>query len=196
VNPALLNERNTGFTPSSGPPTPQASNRVEPTAPPPMSGGGGGLSALLGGADHDAEVAALRRRIEALQTELRGFRAGKGGPDSARRIVELELLVTSTEAERDAFRAKAEHASTAPGELGNGAGMGGAAMGAAVAETASSLNDVLSSMRIEVMAAEGALDQYAQTLPRASYELIRQSLKDAAAHCDEARTILRKLRDK
>jgi hypothetical protein len=32
-------------------------------------------------------------------------------------------------------------------------------------------------------------------MPRASYELIRQSLKEAASRCDEARELLRKLRE-
>ena len=45
------------------------------------------------------------------------------------------------------------------------------------------------------MAAEGEFEQYAHNIPRASFELIRQSLKDAAAHCDEARDMLRKLRE-
>ena len=45
------------------------------------------------------------------------------------------------------------------------------------------------------MAAEGEFEQYAQNLPRASFELIRQSLKDGASHCDEARDLLRKLRE-
>ena len=42
-----------------------------------------------------------------------------------------------------------------------------------------------------------AADRYAraQNIPRASFELIRQSLKDGAAHCDEAREMLRKLRE-
>jgi hypothetical protein len=45
------------------------------------------------------------------------------------------------------------------------------------------------------MAAEGEFEQYAQNIPRASFELIRQSLKDGAGHCDEARELLRKLRE-
>jgi predicted nucleic acid-binding Zn-ribbon protein len=66
---------------------------------------------------------------------------------------------------------------------------------ALTAETSASLNDLLSSLRIEVMAAEGEFEQYAHNIPRASFELIRQSLKDAAGHCDEARELLRKLRE-
>src|SRR5690606_41754369 len=66
---------------------------------------------------------------------------------------------------------------------------------AMTAEAAASLNDLLSSLRIEVMAAEGEFDQYAQTIPRPSFELIRQSLRNAATFCDEARELLRKLRE-
>jgi hypothetical protein len=66
---------------------------------------------------------------------------------------------------------------------------------ALTAETSASLNDLLSSLRIEVMAAEGEFEQYAHNIPRASFELIRQSMKDAATHCDEARDLLRKLRE-
>jgi hypothetical protein len=65
----------------------------------------------------------------------------------------------------------------------------------ATAEASASLNDLLSSLRIEVMAAEGEFEQYSNNIPRASFELIRQSLKDAASHCDEARELLRKLRE-
>jgi hypothetical protein len=45
------------------------------------------------------------------------------------------------------------------------------------------------------MAAEGEFEQYSHQIPRASFELIRQSLKDGAGHCDEARELLRKLRE-
>jgi hypothetical protein len=58
-----------------------------------------------------------------------------------------------------------------------------------------SLNDVLSSLRIEVMAAEGEFDQYSHQLPRASFELIRQSMKNAADFADQARELLRSLRE-
>ena len=66
---------------------------------------------------------------------------------------------------------------------------------AATAEASASLNDLLSSLRIEVMAAEGEFEQFAHQLPRASFELIRQSLKEAANHCDACREMLRKLRE-
>ncbi len=183
-------------TAPSPPPQP-VSRPNEATTPPPMLGSG--LGALVGGdgldARHDAEVSALRRRVEQLQTELRVYRANKIGQDAARKMEQLERELSSVEVERDGLKQRLEHASA-----GDGANTGGPVKRAldfagTAAETAAALNDVLSSMRIEVMAAEGSLDQYAQSLPRASYELIRQSLRDAAGHCDEARTILRKLRE-
>ena len=125
-------------------------------------------------------------------TELRVYRANKVGHDGARRMEELEGEVSRLEVERDSLKNRGAAAATAPD---NAKLKQALELAATTAETAASLNDVLSSLRIEVMAAEGALDQYAQALPRASYDLIRQSLRDAAGHCDEARDILRKLRD-
>jgi hypothetical protein len=45
------------------------------------------------------------------------------------------------------------------------------------------------------MAAEGEFDQYSHTIPRASFELIRQSLRESATHVDGARDLLRQLRE-
>ena len=68
----------------------------------------------------------------------------------------------------------------------------------AIAQTAneivSGLNDVLSNLRINVMAAEGEFDQYANVIPRASFELIREALRSSAADMETARELLRKLR--
>jgi predicted component of type VI protein secretion system len=163
---------------------------ADATAPPPMHASG--LGALVEGGEADAEIRVLRRRIEQLQTELRVYRANKVGHDGARRMEELEGEVSRLEVERDNLKNRGAAAATAPD---NAKLKQALELAATTAETAASLNDVLSSLRIEVMAAEGALDQYAQALPRASYDLIRQSLRDAAGHCDEARDILRKLRD-
>ena len=54
---------------------------------------------------------------------------------------------------------------------------------------------MLSSLRIEVMAAEGEFEQFSHTIPRASFELIRQSMKEAASNVDQARDLLRQLRE-
>lgn len=56
-----------------------------------------------------------------------------------------------------------------------------------------SLNDLLSSLRIEVMAAEGELEQYASTTPRENFERMLQALRESMRYCDEARELRRKL---
>jgi hypothetical protein len=192
VNPQLAQQQAASFPATA--PAPALPRNEELTTPPPSPFGGGGGGGGLGGlGDHDPEVHALRRRIEQLQTELRVYRANKVGHDAARRMEQLEQELSAAEADRDGLKARLGQVST--GENAQGPVNRAIGLATSTAETAASLNDVLSAMRIEVMAAEGALDQYAQALPRASYELIRQSLRDAAGHCDEARTILRKLRE-
>ena len=146
--------------------------------------------------ESDAEIRVLRRRVEQLQTELRMYRANKFNQDTVRRMEDLENDLSMIEIERDNLKTRldrAEHMLQA--EAGSIKVKRALEIASLTAETASSLNDLLSSMRIEVMAAEGEFEQYAQNIPRASFELIRQSLKDAAGRCDEAREMLRKLRE-
>ena len=173
INPSAMN-------PAVGqPPTPQ---------PPPPS--------IAGPSEADVEIRVLRRRVEQLQTELRVYRANKFNQDTARRMEDLENDLSMMEIERDNLKARMERAE-------HQVNMDAASVkvrraleiAAATAETSASLNDLLSSLRIEVMAAEGEFEQFSQGIPRASYELIRQSLKDAASHCDAARELLRKLRE-
>jgi hypothetical protein len=144
----------------------------------------------------DVEIRVLRRRVEQLQTELRVYRAQKFNQDTARRMEDLENDLSMMEIERDNLRNRIDKAER---ELKLEAGSikvkRALEIAALTAETAASLNDLLSSLRIEVMAAEGEFEQFAHNLPRASFELIRQSIKDAAMHCDEARELLRKLRE-
>ena len=45
------------------------------------------------------------------------------------------------------------------------------------------------------MAAEGEFEQFSHTIPRASFELIRQSMKEASGAIDQARDLLRQLRE-
>jgi hypothetical protein len=143
----------------------------------------------------DVEIRVLRRRIEQLQTELRVYRSQKFNQDSARRMEDLENDLSMMEIERDGLKERLEGVERdMVREAGSVKVQRALEIAAMTADAAASLNDLLSSLRIEVMAAEGEFDQYAQHLPRASFELIRQSLKDAAAHCDEAREMLRKLR--
>jgi predicted component of type VI protein secretion system len=149
-----------------------------------------------GPSEADVEIRVLRRRVEQLQTELRVYRANKFNQESARRMEDLESDLSMIEIERDNLKQRLERAEQQlTAEAGSVKVKRAVEIAAATAETAASLNDLLSSLRIEVMAAEGEFEQYAHTMPRASFDLIRQSMKDAASHCDEARELLRKLRE-
>lgn len=146
--------------------------------------------------ESDVEIRVLRRRVEQLQTELRVYRAQKFNQENARRMEDLENDLSMMEIERDSLKNRLEQAErTIATEAGSVKVKRALEIAAMTAETAASLNDLLSSLRIEVMAAEGEFEQFAHQLPRASFELIRQSLRDAAGHCDEARELLRKLRE-
>lgn len=153
-------------------------------------------AAGLGPSESDAEIRVLRRRVEQLQTELRVYRTNKFNQDTARRMEDLENDLSMVEIERDNLKGRLERAEQQLSlEAGSLKVKRALEIAALTAETSASLNDLLSSLRIEVMAAEGEFEQYAQNLPRASFELIRQSLRDAAGHCDQARDLLRKLRE-
>jgi len=171
-------------------PTPQANAQPAP---------GAAMAAIApsaGSGEADVEIRVLRRRVEQLQTELRVYRAQKFNQDTARRMEDLENDLSMMEIERDNLKNRLDGAERSLQlEAGSVKVKRALEIAAMTAETAASLNDLLSSLRIEVMAAEGEFEQYAHQLPRASFELIRQSLKDAAGHCDEARELLRKLRE-
>ena len=178
-------------TPHSQPPIipssiPMPAGPVQPPMPQPGPGA----------AEAEAEIRVLRRRVEQLQTELRMYRANKFNNDTVRRMEDLENDLSMMEIERDNLKMRLERAEQMiAAETGSKQVKRALEIAAMTAEAASALNDLLSSLRIEVMAAEGEFEQYAQNLPRASFELIRQSLKDAAGRCDEAREMLRKLRE-
>ena len=173
---------------------------INPSAQVPAQQQPGAAMAALGGApqtsESDVEIRVLRRRVEQLQTELRIYRSQKFKEDNVRRMEDLENDLSMMEIERDNLKNRLDKAETSlKVEAGSVKVKRALEIAAMTAEAAASLNDLLSSLRIEVMAAEGEFDQFAHQLPRASFELIRQSLKDAAAHCDEARDMLRKLRE-
>lgn len=149
-----------------------------------------------GPSESDAEIRVLRRRVEQLQTELRVYRTNKFNQDTARRMEDLENDLSMVEIERDNLKSRMERAEQQLSlEAGSLKVKRALEIAAATAETSAQLNDLLSSLRIEVMAAEGEFEQYAHQMPRASFELIRQSMRDAAGHCDQARELLRKLRE-
>ncbi len=144
----------------------------------------------------DAEIRVLRRRVEQLQTELRIYRSGRFNQETARRMEDLENDLSMVEIERDNLKSKLSRAEEQMAlEAGSVKVKRALEITAMAAETSSNLNDLLSSLRIEVMAAEGEFEQFSHQIPRASFELIRQSLKDSAGRCDEARDLLRKLRE-
>jgi hypothetical protein len=174
----------TGHVAAIMPSAAQVAVAPTPPAPPPQSN------------EADAEIRVLRRRVEQLQTELRMYRSNKFNPDTVRRMEDLENDLSMIEIERDNLKSRLERAEQMlAAEAGSAQVKRALEIAAMTAEAAAALNDLLSSLRIEVMAAEGEFEQYAQNIPRASFELIRQSLKDAAGRCDEAREMLRKLRE-
>ncbi|HEX4419554.1 MAG TPA: FHA domain-containing protein [Kofleriaceae bacterium] len=166
---------------------PQPVVAPQPVSSPPIS---------AGPSESDVEIRVLRRRVEQLQTELRVYRTNKFNQDTARRMEDLENDLSMIEIERDNLKNKLDRAEQQLTlEAGSIKVRRALEIAAATADTSAQLNDLLSSLRIEVMAAEGEFEQYAQNIPRASFELIRQSLKDGQQHCDEAREMLRKLRE-
>lgn len=178
---------------------PNASQSFPSADPHSGSAGGGGQSQpgpAQQTAEADAEIRVLRRRVEQLQTELRIYRSGRFNQETARRMEDLENDLSMVEIERDNLKSKLARAEEQMAlEAGSVKVKRALEITALTAETSSNLNDLLSSLRIEVMAAEGEFEQFSHQIPRASFELIRQSLKDSAGRCDEARDLLRRLRE-
>lgn len=146
--------------------------------------------------ESEEEVRRMRRRVEQLQSELRVYRSGKVGAEKARRMEDLEAEVGNLETERDRMRDRVkELEETVSREAGSVKVQKAVEIRGKATEIVTALNDCLSSLRIEVMAAEGEFEQFSHTIPRASFELIRQSMKEAAGAVDQARDLLRQLRE-
>ncbi len=144
----------------------------------------------------DEEIRRLRRRLEQLQAELRVYRGGKVGAEKARKMEDVENDMAMMEVEVEKLRNRTKELEEQISREGGSVKVQQAvAIRGKATEIVTALNDVLSSLRIEVMAAEGEFDQYSHTIPRASFELIRQSMKEAASNVDQARDLLRQLRD-
>jgi hypothetical protein len=178
--------------PLSAPP----SHAPPPMSPPPSSqpaaSAGGGAKP----GEADEEIRRLRRRLEQLQAELRVYRGGKVGAEKARKMEDLENDMAMMEVEVEKLRNRSKELEDQIAREGGSVKVRQAVeIRGKAAEIVTSLNDVLSSLRIEVMAAEGEFDQYSHTIPRASFELIRQSMKEAATNVDQARDLLRQLRE-
>jgi hypothetical protein len=164
-----------------------AAQLVEPIQAPPSS------SAL---GEAEAEVRQLRRRLEQLQTELRVFRQNKFSVEHARKLEDLENDLAMVEIERDQLKQRMKFLEdTLSREAGSIKVKRALEIAQRSAETSASLVDLLSSIRIEVMAAEAEFEQYAHALPRSSFEMIRQSLREASANSDKARELLKALRE-
>lgn len=161
----------------------------------PMSGSGSAPMSAQGG-ESEEEVRRMRRRLEQVQAELRILRGGKVGADKARRMEDLENDLAAANEERDRMQSRISGLEEQIKNEGGSVKVQRAVeIRGKAAEIVTQLNDLLSSLRIEVMAAEGEFDQYSHTIPRASFELIRQSLKESAQHVDSARDLLRQLRE-
>src|SRR5690606_27240489 len=120
----------------------------------------------------EAEIRALRRRVEQLQTELRMYRSQRMNDDNVRRMEDLENDLSTLEMERDNLKQRLEQVEQSlKVEAGSVKVKRALEIATMTAETTAALNDLISSLRIDVMAAEGEFEQYAQTLPRASFEL-------------------------
>jgi uncharacterized protein YoxC len=172
-------------------PQPMPQQGPPPAAPPPAA-----APPAADRSQSEEEIRRLRRRIEQLQSELRVFRGGKFGAEKARKMEDLEKEMQGFEEERNDLRDKVQKLEEQIQLEGGSVKVQQAVqIKGKAAEIVTALNDLLSSLRIEVMAAEGEFDQYSHTIPRASFELIRQSLKESASNVDQARDLLRQLRE-
>jgi hypothetical protein len=127
-------------------------NSVPPAFQSHVSDAGG-----TGGADAE-EVPRMRRRIEQLQAELRLWR---GGGEDAARFNQVEEELARLAEERDRYKMRvAELEAQLRAEGGDAKVQRAGAIAQTANEIVSGLNDVLSNLRINVMAAEGEFDQY------------------------------------
>lgn len=190
VDPARqFAQTGSGPVPQQGgqPPRPLSSTGDAPI--PPITGG----FDMSGASGED--VGRLKRKIEQLETELRLYRRGRG-EEVAKRIDELEERSEVIRAERDKFERRVKDLESVLQTEGSDAKAQRARLLLTrTGEIVQQLNDLLSNLRINVMAAEGEFEQFAPQIPRASFELIRESLRSSSQEVDLARDLLRELRD-
>ncbi|MBK9070329.1 MAG: hypothetical protein IPL79_04915 [Myxococcales bacterium] len=114
--------------------------------------------------------------------------------EQAQSLGDLEAELFAVTSDRDGLREQIERLHAQVDERAKDEAMQRAAWVMQTAATASlQLQDVLASLRVELMAASDEFDQYAAELPRASYELIRQALRDASGFAEESRQLVRTL---
>ncbi len=180
----------TSGAPNQGGPASRAPTGVADPASLPVTGGFPEMSGA-GGED----VGRLKRKIEQLETELRLYRRGRG-EEVAKRIDELEERSEVIRAERDKLERRVKDLEAVLQAEGSDAKAQRARLLLTrTGEIVQQLNDLLSNLRINVMAAEGEFEQFAPQIPRASFELIRESLRSSSQEVDLARELLRELRD-
>jgi hypothetical protein len=139
------------------------------------------------------EVAFLRRRVEQLKAELR---LARGGGAKAKKFEDVqEELVRLTEERDQLLERVGDLEAQIAAEGGDVKVQRAGKIAATAGEVVIGLNDVLSNLRINVMAAEGEFEQFHDSLPRASYELIREALRSSADDMETARELLRRLRE-
>lgn len=168
-----------------------------PPAPVPLAQppGGSGPTPMAGGGAESGEaqdeIRRLRRRIDQLQAELRVYRGGAKGVA----MEDLENEVQQLGAERDQLKQRiSELEQHIASEGGNVKIQQAGQVREKAAEVVQALNDLLSNMRINMTAADGEFDQFANNIPRASFELIREALRSSSNDVETARELLRELR--
>jgi len=175
-------QRHPVVAPGAPEPVAHAPSAGMPAQAPASSGGGG---------EADEEIRRLRRRVEQLQAELRVYRGGGKGVQ----MEELEQTVQALEEERNQLRERLAYAEAQlVEENADRRAMAADAVREKAAEVVQQLTDLLSNMRINLTAAEGEFDQFAQAIPRASFELIREALRSSTTDIETARDLMRALR--
>jgi hypothetical protein len=167
-----------------------------------MGGGGGGGGAgprtsappiIGGGAIDAAEVQRMQRRIDQLSSELRLIR---GGGDKALRMEESEERASRMEKQYAELEGRYADLERLTQQTGADYNPNRANLQLnRTEEVVTGLNDVLSEIRINLLAADGEVEQYAQILPAASYELVREAIRSSRMQMETARDIMRMLRE-
>ncbi len=162
-------------------------------APPPQRESGGHAQAPAPSNGASGEVRSLRRRVEQLQSELRMMRNSANMPGG--RMEELEKDMHQLGEENEKLKYEIQDLTSQLQNEGQAASTRRAQeITEKASETVAQLNDLLSNMRINMTAAEGEFEQFNDHIPRASFELIRESLRSSAQDVENARDLVRDLR--
>jgi hypothetical protein len=174
----------TGGMPSMAPPaaSPSMAPNMSSSAPPAADGS---VSA--------SEASRMQRRIDQLSSEVRMLR---GGGDKALRMEELESKISMLERDKQDMAAQMQNVQAAhAAESGEVRVQLANLVLSRAEEVVNGLNDVLSELRINILSAEGEVEQWSSTLPRASFDLVRESLRSCRGQMETARDLMRQLRE-